>query len=156
MPCKVFDEIIYPFSNFNGFNCWRVDMDKYFHHTRHNGCNYHVNTQSRRQYDKAMFYYSRSKDGFTILWVCLSRIFLNQIWIRETMKPLPEADSLHDDVIKWKTQMSPTINSRLMNCRMQSKISSAFMKHIVSSSKVWYKLSIETVTTQAAKYTQRF
>ena len=102
MPCKVFDEIIYPFPNFNGFNRWRVDMDKYFHHTRHNGCNYHVNTQSHRQHDKAMFYYSRSKDGFTILCVCLSRIFQNQIWIRETTKPLFEADSLHGDVIIWK------------------------------------------------------
>ena len=39
MPSKVWVEIIYPFSDFNGetFEVWK---DKYFHPTIYNGCNY--------------------------------------------------------------------------------------------------------------------
>ena len=114
MPCKVFDEIIYPFPNFNGFNRWRVDMDKYFHHTRHNGCNYHVNTQSHRQHDKAMFYYSRSNDGFTILCVCLSRIFQNQIWIRET--------TLRSGFCAWWRHHMETFSALLAICAGNSPV----------------------------------
>ena len=35
MPCKMWDEITYPFPNFNH---WSLGMDKYFHPTFYNGC----------------------------------------------------------------------------------------------------------------------
>ena len=37
MPSKVWDEITYPFPNFNG--CWSLRMDKWFYPTLYNGCN---------------------------------------------------------------------------------------------------------------------
>ena len=40
MPSKVWDEITYPFSNFNGCNRWSLGMDQSFHPTLYNGCNY--------------------------------------------------------------------------------------------------------------------
>ena len=40
MGSQVWDEITYPFLNFNGSNRWSLGMDKYFHPTLYNGWNY--------------------------------------------------------------------------------------------------------------------
>ena len=40
LPSKVWDEITYPFSNFQWLHHWSLDMDKQFHPTHYNGCNY--------------------------------------------------------------------------------------------------------------------
>ena len=36
----MWEEITYPFLNFNGSNRWNLGMDKWFHPTVYNGCNY--------------------------------------------------------------------------------------------------------------------
>ena len=40
MPSKIWGEIIYPFSNFNGYKVEVMEMDKKFHPTLYNGFNY--------------------------------------------------------------------------------------------------------------------
>ena len=40
MLCKIWNDITYPFPNFNGRNCWSLGMDKWFHLTLHDLCNY--------------------------------------------------------------------------------------------------------------------
>ena len=42
MLSKMWDEMTYPFPNFNGgrFHRWSLGMDKSFHPTHYNGCNY--------------------------------------------------------------------------------------------------------------------
>ena len=40
MPSRVWDLITYPFDNVNGLHSWSLGMDKIFHSTLCNGCNY--------------------------------------------------------------------------------------------------------------------
>ena len=57
----------------------------------------------KSQHNFGPVWLDQSETGFKIICGCLGQIFWNRVWIRETMKPAPEADSLD---IRWRTAMS--------------------------------------------------